>query len=189
MEILLKTSITAKAGITVWCTPNFVQRARRIRQSGPEYAGSWVWLRDCQANNNADWQAQPHNSFQELNNLCYSTSVVAFKARCFFPKAAKLGSTWASRWIRLCDLLTKQKNIGIWQSTREAKRILFESKQGPNLLLKVCYFRNLIITVTGNIDDLMYFSADIYRRYFIQNFYLSSNNNQTVRFTKGNVSS
>ncbi len=119
-------------------TPKFVQRARQIRPSGPQYSGSWVRLRDCQANNNANWQLQPHDSFQELYNLCYSTSVMAFKPGASFPKAAQWGSTWASRWIRFRDLLTKQKYMRIWQSTCEAQRILFERKQGQISELRNC---------------------------------------------------
>ncbi len=88
MEILLKTSITAKRHFSVMAIPNSCKGLDRsalwttiFRQLG--------LMRDCQANNNANWQLQPHDSFQELYNLCYSTSVMAFKPGASFPKAAQ----------------------------------------------------------------------------------------------------
>lgn len=105
----------------------------------------------CQANNDASWQAHPHSSFQELYNLCYSTSVVALRPGASFPKASQWGSTWATRWIRFSDLLTKQQYIRVWQSSREAQRISFKGKQG-----RVSQLRNRNLTDYSWIDSLVF---------------------------------
>lgn len=64
----------------------------------------------------------------------------------------------------------------VWEQTRPNQ---WAEKLPQSAILEIVF-----ITVTGNIDALIYFSADIYMRHFIQNFYLSANNNQTITFTQ-----